>query len=80
MSSLKRRGVKGLVRDEGVGVETAKGSWLAEADEDLDEAIIEAEEDPVKELALEEGRSSSEGGIKPNSLYSQSICTNMVHN
>ena len=80
MSSLKRRGVKGLVRDEGVGVETAKGSWPAEADEDVDKAIIEPERDPLKELALEEGRSSSDGSIKPNSPCSQSICTSMVDN
>jgi len=73
-SSWKRNGVNGLSRDEGVGVETAKGSWEAEADEDG----LFMEGDSLKELVLEERRSSRDGGVIPSSLYSQSICTNVV--
>lgn len=61
-----------------MGVEIAKGSWLAEADEDVDEGLLQKERDPLKELVIEEGRSSSDGGAKPSSLCSQSICINVV--
>jgi hypothetical protein len=57
-----------------VGVETAKGSWLAE----VDEFRFERERDPLKEFELEDGRSSNDGGGKPSSLCNQSICINVV--
>lgn len=74
--SWKRRGVRGLVRDDGVGVETAKGSLKVESD---DEVRVEMERETAKEFELdEEGRSSSDGGAMPNSVYSQSIWTSVA--
>jgi hypothetical protein len=79
VSSRKRNGVKGFNRDEGVGVETANGSL--DANEDVQDAKDDLHEvlfDPLKGLALEEGRSSSDGDAMPSSLCKKSICTNVV--
>ena len=79
MSSWKRRGVNGFVRDEGVGVDTANGSLDANEAQDVNESVHEVLfEDPLKGLALEEGSTSSDGDAMPSSLCKKSICTKVV--
>lgn len=74
-SSWKSRGVRGLVRVDGVGVETVNGSLGEELD---DEVRREVEKEAVRKFELDEERSSSAGGAMPSSVYSQSICTRVA--
>lgn len=62
--------MSGLVRDNGVGVETARKGSLVKVE-------WEVEVDAVKDC---ERRSSIVGGAMPSSVCNQSICINVADN
>ncbi len=74
---MRKKGVEDLKRESGVGVDVAVEAQR-NGSEEFEGRILHAEVGRVRQGAASEdeaaGRSSKDGGLMPNSVYSQSIC------